>query len=41
MLPFSTAERKVLGGAAPTQQQTPLNWPYQATPNTYNLQPRL
>jgi len=28
MLPFTTAERKVLGVAAPTQQQTPLNWPY-------------
>ncbi len=41
MLPFTTAERKVLGVAAPTQQQTPLNWPYLPPPNPYNLQPRL
>jgi len=41
MVPFTTAERKVLGVAAPTQQQTPLNWPYLAPPNPYNLQPRL
>jgi macrolide transport system ATP-binding/permease protein len=41
MMPFTTAERKVLGVAAPTQQQTPLNWPYLAPPNPYNLQARL
>ena len=41
MTPFSTAERKVLGVAAPTSQQTPLNWPYLPSPNPYNLQPRL
>ena len=41
MMPFSTAERKVLGVAAPSQQQMPLNWPYLLPPNPYNLQPRL
>jgi macrolide transport system ATP-binding/permease protein len=41
MLPFSTAQQKVLGVAAPTQQQNPLNWPYLPPPNPYNLQPRL
>jgi macrolide transport system ATP-binding/permease protein len=41
MTPFSTAERKVLGVAAPTQQQTPINWPYPPPPNPYNLQARL
>jgi len=41
MLPFTTAERKVLGVAAPTQLQTMLNWPYLAPPNPYNLQARL
>ena len=41
MIPFTTAERKVLGVAAPTQQQTPLNWLYPPPPNPYNLQPRL
>jgi len=41
MIPFTTAERRVLGVAAPTQAQTPLNWPYLAPPNPYNLQPRL
>ena len=38
MTPFTTAERKVLGVAAPTTQQTPLNWPYLPWPNPYNLQ---
>ncbi len=37
MMPFTTAERKVLGVAAPSQQQTPLNWPYPPPPNPYNL----
>jgi len=41
MTPFSTAERKVLGVAAPTTQQMPLNWPYLPWPNPYSLQPRL
>jgi macrolide transport system ATP-binding/permease protein len=41
MTPFTTAERKVLGVAAPTSAQTPLNWPYLPWPNPYNLQPRL
>ena len=40
MIPFSTAERKVLGVAAPTQQQTD-TWIYPAPPNPYGLQPRL
>jgi macrolide transport system ATP-binding/permease protein len=31
----------VLGVAAPSQQQTPLNWPYLPPPNPYNLQARL
>jgi ABC-type antimicrobial peptide transport system permease subunit len=41
MLPFATAERRVLGVAAPSQQAAPLNWPYPAWPNPYGLQPRL
>jgi macrolide transport system ATP-binding/permease protein len=41
MTPFTTAERKVLGVAAPNQQQSPLNWPYLPPPNPYNLVPRL
>jgi macrolide transport system ATP-binding/permease protein len=41
MIPFTTAERKVLGVAAPSQQQTPLNWPYPAPPNPYALTPHL
>ncbi|HXP77432.1 MAG TPA: ABC transporter permease [Stellaceae bacterium] len=41
MAPFTTAERKVLGVAAPSQQQTPLNWAYLPPPNPYNLQARL
>ena len=41
MIPFSTAERKVLGVAAPTQAATPLNWPYPPPPNPYALQPHL
>jgi macrolide transport system ATP-binding/permease protein len=41
MIPFTTAERKVIGVAAPSQQQTPLNWVYQPWPNPYNLQARL
>ncbi|MBB6303736.1 ABC transporter permease [Rhizobium leucaenae] len=41
MIPFTTAERRVLGVAAPSQAQTPNNWAYQPAPNPYNLQPRL
>ena len=41
MTPFTTAERRVLGVAAPSQQQTPINWPYLPPPNPYDLQPRL
>ncbi len=41
MVPFSTAERKVLGVAAPSQQQTPINWVYPPPPNPYGLQSRL
>ena len=41
MIPFTTAERKVLGVAAPSQQQVQLNWPYLPAPNPYNLQARL
>jgi macrolide transport system ATP-binding/permease protein len=41
MIPFTTAERKVLGVAAPSLQQAPLNWVYLPTPNPYNLQQRL
>jgi macrolide transport system ATP-binding/permease protein len=42
MTPFTTAERKVLGVAAPTQQQQQtFNWPYLPPPNPYGLQARL
>jgi macrolide transport system ATP-binding/permease protein len=41
MTAFSTAQRKVLGVAAPSQQQVPLNWVYPSPPNPYNLQQRL
>jgi macrolide transport system ATP-binding/permease protein len=41
MIPFTTAERKVLGVAAPSQQQVPINWVYPLPPNPYNLQQRL
>jgi macrolide transport system ATP-binding/permease protein len=41
MIPFSTAERKVLGVAAPSQQQVPLNWAYPPAPNPYNLTQRM
>ncbi|MCK9908118.1 ABC transporter permease [Microbacteriaceae bacterium K1510] len=37
MIPFNTAERKVLGVAAPTQTQTQLNWIYPDPPNPYGL----
>jgi macrolide transport system ATP-binding/permease protein len=41
MMPFTTAERKVLGVAAPSQQQSTINWPYLPMPNPYNLQLRM
>jgi macrolide transport system ATP-binding/permease protein len=41
MIPFTTAERKVIGVAAPSQDQAPLNWVYPSPPNPYNLQPRI
>jgi len=41
MIPFTTAERKVIGVAAPTQSQAPLNWSYPSWPNPYNLPARL
>ena len=41
MIPFTTAERKVLGVAAPTQAQAQLNWIYPAPPNPYGLTPHL
>ncbi len=41
MIPFTTAERKVLGVAAPSQQQTPPNWEYVTPVNPYGIQPRL
>jgi macrolide transport system ATP-binding/permease protein len=41
MVPFNTAERKVLGVAAPTQSQTQLNWPYQTPANPFGLEPKL
>ncbi|MBZ5559433.1 MAG: ABC transporter permease [Acidobacteriia bacterium] len=41
MIPFTTAERKVLGVAAPTQSQTPSNAVYAGAPNPFGLQPRI
>jgi macrolide transport system ATP-binding/permease protein len=41
MVPFTTGERKVLGVAAPSAQQTPINWVYLPPPNPYALQSRL
>jgi macrolide transport system ATP-binding/permease protein len=41
MTPFTTAERKVLGVAVPSQQTLPINWAYLPPPNPYNLQARL
>jgi macrolide transport system ATP-binding/permease protein len=40
MIPFTTAERRVLGVAAPMQAATP-TWPYPPIPNPYGLQPKL
>ena len=41
MVPFTTAERRVLGVAAPTQQQSAIAAAYPAPPNPYGLTPRL
>jgi macrolide transport system ATP-binding/permease protein len=41
LIPYSTAERKVIGVAAPSQQQTAINWIYPSPPNPYGLQRRL
>ena len=41
MIPFTTAERKVLGVAAPSQAQTQFNWIYPSAPNPYGLTPHL
>jgi macrolide transport system ATP-binding/permease protein len=41
MVPFSTAQRRVLGVAAPSQQQTPIGWIYPSLPNPYGLQARM
>ena len=40
MIPFTTAERKVVGVASPTQTQPPINWIYLSPPNPYALTPR-
>ena len=41
MIPFTTAERRVIGSAAPSQSQQPLNWQYPAPTNPYDIRPRL
>ena len=41
MIPFSTAEQKVLGVAAPSQQQLAINWIYPPAANPFGIQPRL
>jgi macrolide transport system ATP-binding/permease protein len=41
MIPFSTAERKVLGVAAPSQATSTLNAIYTPSANPYGLQPRV
>jgi macrolide transport system ATP-binding/permease protein len=41
MIPFSTAEQKVLGVAAPSQQQVAINWIYPPAANPFGIQPRL
>ena len=41
MIPFTTAERKVLGVAAPSQTEPQLDWIYPSPPNPYGLQPHL
>ena len=41
LMPFSTAERKVLGVSAPTQVQTPGRVIYPPAPNPFNMQSKL
>jgi len=41
MIPFTTAESKVLGVAAPNQAQSPLAAIYPPSPNPYGMPPRL
>jgi macrolide transport system ATP-binding/permease protein len=41
MIPFTTAERKVLGVAAPTLAEQQFNWIYPTAPNPYGLTPHL
>jgi macrolide transport system ATP-binding/permease protein len=41
MIPFTTAERKVLGVASPSQLQSAQNPLYPVAPNPFGLQPRL
>jgi macrolide transport system ATP-binding/permease protein len=41
MIPFTTAERKVLGVAAPSQSQSTLSTLYPPPPNPYNMPARL
>ena len=41
MIPFTTAESRVLGVAAPNQAQSPLAAIYPPPPNTYGMPPRL
>jgi len=41
MIPFTTAERKVLGVAAPSQTQTTTNAIYTGAPNPFGLQPHI
>jgi macrolide transport system ATP-binding/permease protein len=40
-IPFTTAERKVLGTAAPTQVQSNENPIYETAPNPFGIQPKL
>jgi len=41
LIPFTTAERKVLGVAAPSQSQANQNATYDLSPNPFGLQPKL
>ena len=41
MIPFTTAERKVIGVATPSQVQTAQSAMYEGAPNPFGLQPRL
>jgi len=41
MIPFTTAERKVIGVAAPSQIQTTQTAVYEVAPNPFGLRPRL